>query len=176
MLASELQVRRGGAFQASCCVRAVPRLGGARLAALLPGADGALGRRGAGAPAVRALETDERPTASVDNIALRSIEGLDTDYCNDFECTSSPAVEQTVRSLARELQRARSVHAQPATARPAREREGGHRPAVVGWHPLLPLLRPHKYGGRCMAAVAPAIWVGVGVGLRCGGGCSRFGP
>jgi hypothetical protein len=34
-----------------------------------------------------------------------TIEDLDTDYCNDFECTSSPAVEQTVRSLARDISR-----------------------------------------------------------------------
>lgn len=31
------------------------------------------------------------------------IEGLSTDYCDDFECTSSPAIEQTVRALARDL-------------------------------------------------------------------------
>ena len=33
------------------------------------------------------------------------IEGLRSDYCDDFVCTSSPAVEQTVRSLARDLVR-----------------------------------------------------------------------
>ncbi|KXZ51347.1 hypothetical protein GPECTOR_13g835 [Gonium pectorale] len=32
---------------------------------------------------------------------------LESDYCDDFQCTSSPAVEQTVRSLARELTRGR---------------------------------------------------------------------
>jgi hypothetical protein len=33
------------------------------------------------------------------------IEGLERDYCTDFVCTSSPAVEQTVRALARDLLR-----------------------------------------------------------------------
>lgn len=33
------------------------------------------------------------------------IEGLKSDYCDDFVCTSSPAVEQTVRSLAKDLVR-----------------------------------------------------------------------
>lgn len=51
------------------------------------------------------VETDSRP--GPDPLSLRSIDGLDTDYCDDFQCTSSPAVEQTVRSLARELSRGR---------------------------------------------------------------------
>lgn len=34
-----------------------------------------------------------------------TIDDLDTEYCNNFECTSSPAVEQTVRTVARDLQR-----------------------------------------------------------------------
>eukprot|EP00775_Hariotina_reticulata_P008669 gene8668-8850_t len=34
-----------------------------------------------------------------------TIDDLDTDYCNDFVCTSSPAVEQTIRSLARDITR-----------------------------------------------------------------------
>lgn len=35
------------------------------------------------------------------------IENLNRDYCDDFVCTSSPAIEQTVRSLARDLTRFR---------------------------------------------------------------------
>ena len=35
------------------------------------------------------------------------IEGLTEDYCDDFVCTSSPAVEQTLRSLAKDLVRRR---------------------------------------------------------------------
>lgn len=34
-----------------------------------------------------------------------TIDDLDTSYCNDFVCTSSPAVETTVRSLARDISR-----------------------------------------------------------------------
>ncbi|GIL76940.1 hypothetical protein Vretifemale_6486 [Volvox reticuliferus] len=52
----------------------------------------------------RAVETEPSP---LDSIALKTIEDLDTNYCDDFVCTSSPAVEQTVRSLARELTRSR---------------------------------------------------------------------
>ena len=33
------------------------------------------------------------------------IEGIDQNYCDDFVCTSSPAVEQTLRALARDLTR-----------------------------------------------------------------------
>ena len=38
--------------------------------------------------------------------------GLGSDYCDDFVCTSSPAVEASVRQLAKDIQRAngRSVH------------------------------------------------------------------
>ncbi|KAG2453299.1 hypothetical protein HYH02_001525 [Chlamydomonas schloesseri] len=49
----------------------------------------------------------DSPPGALDSIATKTIEDLDTDYCDDFVCTSSPAVEQTVRSLARELQRGR---------------------------------------------------------------------
>lgn len=34
-----------------------------------------------------------------------TIDELDTNYCDDFECNSSPAIEQTIRSLARDLTR-----------------------------------------------------------------------
>eukprot|EP00878_Enallax_costatus_P002330 GHUV01002505.1.p1 GENE.GHUV01002505.1~~GHUV01002505.1.p1 ORF type:complete len:290 (+),score=54.25 GHUV01002505.1:90-959(+) len=42
-------------------------------------------------------KTYPRPDMTIDN--------LDETYCNDFECTSSPAVEQTVRQLARDITR-----------------------------------------------------------------------
>mmetsp|Transcript_25278 Transcript_25278/g.54939 ORF Transcript_25278/g.54939 Transcript_25278/m.54939 type:complete len:286 (-) Transcript_25278:1015-1872(-) len=45
---------------------------------------------------VKAAETETKP-----------IEGLNRDYCDDFVCTSSPAIEQTVRSFARDLERCR---------------------------------------------------------------------
>jgi hypothetical protein len=49
---------------------------------------------------LRAAKTESGPRTP----ALE-IENLETAYCNDFECTSSPAVEQTVRSFARDIQR-----------------------------------------------------------------------
>ncbi|GMH36576.1 hypothetical protein BSKO_04444 [Bryopsis sp. KO-2023] len=36
---------------------------------------------------------------------LTEIEGVERDYCDDFVCTSSPAVEQTVKAFAIDLQR-----------------------------------------------------------------------
>jgi hypothetical protein len=39
----------------------------------------------------------------------QEIENINREYCNDFVCTSSPAVEQTVRSLANDLIRANGV-------------------------------------------------------------------
>ncbi len=44
-------------------------------------------------------------TKQVEEEENLQIEGLKSDYCDDFVCTSSPAVEQTVRSLARDLVR-----------------------------------------------------------------------
>ena len=46
-------------------------------------------------------ETDAPPRTFAD----MTIDNLDDDYCNDFVCNSSPAVEQTVRSLARDITR-----------------------------------------------------------------------
>ena len=43
-------------------------------------------------------------STSAQNPASMTIDGLDRDYCDDFECTSSPAVEQV-----RSSRRARSV-------------------------------------------------------------------
>lgn len=40
-----------------------------------------------------------------DRIATQTIDDLDRDYCDDFQCTSSPAVEQTVRAFARDCTR-----------------------------------------------------------------------
>lgn len=39
----------------------------------------------------------------------QDIEGLSRDYCDEFVCTSSPAIESTVRALSRDLTRANGV-------------------------------------------------------------------
>ena len=54
-----------------------------------------------------AMETtnETRQQAQQQQEEAMQIEGLRSDYCDDFVCTSSPAVEQTVRSLARDLVR-----------------------------------------------------------------------
>lgn len=49
----------------------------------------------------RAQQQESAPKS----VATMTIDDLDTSYCDDFECTSSPAVEQTVRTVARDLQR-----------------------------------------------------------------------
>ncbi len=51
------------------------------------------------------VASDQAPVPNACCTAPTLRTDLDTNYCDDFECTSSPAVEQTVRSLARELQR-----------------------------------------------------------------------
>lgn len=48
--------------------------------------------------------------ADADRAATTStIENLSTDYCDDFECKSSPAVESTVRSLAKDIERCNGI-------------------------------------------------------------------
>lgn len=55
----------------------------------------------------RHQNTSTNTSAANDTSTSPAIENLNTDYCNDFECTSSPAVEQTVRSLAQDIIRAK---------------------------------------------------------------------
>lgn len=69
---------------------------------------------GAHAPATLAVHRGQvqvharsSTTTSEDRIATQSIDDLSGDYCNDFECTSSPSVELGVRSFARDLTRLR---------------------------------------------------------------------
>lgn len=54
------------------------------------------------------------------------IENLSTKYCDDFVCTSSPAVETTVRSLARDIERGNGVWTQSFLSRDV-EYEGTFR-------------------------------------------------
>ncbi|PSC69156.1 hypothetical protein C2E20_7333 [Micractinium conductrix] len=49
---------------------------------------------------VSARAADTKP------VAEQSIDGLPASYCDDFECTSSPSVEASVRQLAKDLTRA----------------------------------------------------------------------
>lgn len=53
----------------------------------------------------RASSQEANTASKQRDVASMTIEDLDDDYCNDFECTSSPAVEQTVRALARDISR-----------------------------------------------------------------------
>jgi len=48
----------------------------------------------------------DRPSPST---STSTIENLDTNYCDDFICKSSPAVESTVRSLAKDIERCNGV-------------------------------------------------------------------
>lgn len=41
----------------------------------------------------------------VSEIDASIVEGADRDYCTDFVCTSSPSVEQTVKTFAIDLER-----------------------------------------------------------------------
>jgi hypothetical protein len=83
--------------------------------------------------------------ATKDEPSLKQpIQGLDTNYCDDFQCTSSPAIEQTVRAFGRDIIRLRttaslfnkdikySVSPETTLAR-IDSRHGFH--AVVAWSP-----------------------------------------
>lgn len=76
------------AVQQHTGVLAVPRL--------------AAGSRSVAADVRARAQATEKPKAPGASTVL---ENANTDYCNDFECTSSPAVEQTVKSLSLDLQR-----------------------------------------------------------------------
>jgi hypothetical protein len=49
------------------------------------------------------------PAAVPSDVEQQEIENINRDYCDDFVCTSSPAIEATVRSLARDILRANGV-------------------------------------------------------------------
>jgi len=56
------------------------------------------------APPPRAVQRTPPPSSSSSgSLPELEIEGVRRDYCNEFECTSSPAVEQAVRQLARDV-------------------------------------------------------------------------
>jgi len=55
--------------------------------------------------------------ATNDEKPFLEIENLSTNYCDDFVCTSSPAVEMTVRSLARDIERGNGVWTQSFLSR-----------------------------------------------------------
>jgi len=50
-----------------------------------------------------AVATKDDPTAKV------PLQGLDTNYCDNFQCTSSPAIEGSVRAFARDIVRLRTT-------------------------------------------------------------------
>ena len=51
-------------------------------------------------PVVKAADTQQ-----AESEAEVQIEGIDRNYCDEFECTSSPAVERNLRALARDITR-----------------------------------------------------------------------
>ena len=57
-------------------------------------------------PTIVASSTSTPPQQQSDQQDQQEIENLNRNYCDDFVCTSSPAIEATVRALARDLLRA----------------------------------------------------------------------
>ena len=51
------------------------------------------------------LWQDPTPGMKSTSQVVHRAAGLTSDYCDDFVCTSSPAVEQNLRSLSRDLTR-----------------------------------------------------------------------
>lgn len=56
----------------------------------------------------RVYASHGRETEQVDAVGDVQVDGVNRDYCDDFICTSSPLVEQTVKALARDLLRQRT--------------------------------------------------------------------
>ncbi|KAK9818910.1 hypothetical protein WJX81_001762 [Elliptochloris bilobata] len=54
------------------------------------------------------VESSERSASTSEEEEDLQIEGIDKNYCDEFVCTSSPAVEQNLRALARDLTRLRT--------------------------------------------------------------------
>lgn len=55
--------------------------------------------------AARVVPCDRRMMHCRAESTARKIEGLADKFCNDFECTGSPAIEPTVRALAKDIER-----------------------------------------------------------------------
>lgn len=60
-------------------------------------------------PLVSLLLALQSTTVADSSVSEAEIENLDRQYCDDFVCNSSPAVEATIRSLARDIERANGV-------------------------------------------------------------------
>ncbi|KAK9819182.1 hypothetical protein WJX81_004272, partial [Elliptochloris bilobata] len=63
---------------------------------------------GCGKGAAVVVESSERSASTSEEEEDLQIEGIDKNYCDEFVCTSSPAVEQNLRALARDLTRLRT--------------------------------------------------------------------
>lgn len=61
--------------------------------------NGYVSRRRSAEQLHRTRAAPNQPQTTQKTFADMTIDDLDTNYCDDFVCTSSPAVEQTVRSL-----------------------------------------------------------------------------
>jgi hypothetical protein len=70
-------------------------------------------------PAPRRHSTATCATSGDSGVSLedQEIQGLNREYCDDFECKSSPAVESTVRALARDISRANGVYTRSLLSR-----------------------------------------------------------
>lgn len=64
------------------------------------------------------------------------IEGLNKEYCDDFVCTSSPAVEATVRALSRDIRRGNGVWTRTLFARNVKYRGFGSFKGPDGYQKL----------------------------------------
>ncbi len=97
MLAQDLQCKQQVHTEVSCPLRRLPRPGRYRVAhcRLTYSQRGQSSRPQATAEKQQQTEQTEEP----------QLEGIDKNYCDDFVCTSSPAVEQNVKALARDLLR-----------------------------------------------------------------------
>ena len=98
-----LQVRVSGCRHSFGGTPVAPRLhlGGVRLHHWVNEAGCSSGRKHCARASRQETEASSKPKTYAD----MTIEDLEEEYCNDFVCTSSPAVEQTVRILGRDISR-----------------------------------------------------------------------
>ena len=57
------------------------------------------------------------PQAAQQSVSTLDVEDLSNDYCDDFVCNSSPAVENTIRAFAKDLQRCNGTWTRSLLAR-----------------------------------------------------------
>ena len=89
------------------------------------------------------------PQAAQQSVSTLDVEDLSNDYCDDFVCNSSPAVENTIRAFAKDLQRCNGTWTRSLLARTVEYK------VCLGWQPCMSaeyhlLAGAHSNSGKCL--------------------------